>query len=328
MLAEKIAHYEATGKMLRCWPSQYKAHYPWLQEVDSSALIGAYNALEAAYNNFFRNRKAGYPKFKSKRKGHNSFTTKKTNGNIELTDTVLKLPNLGMIKVKKHRQIPEGFQMKSVTISLTSSGKYFASILYEYDKRISLIEPEKVIGLDFSMTELFVPSEGIVPDYPRPYRNTLVKLAKEQRKLSRRDRGGSNYNKQKRKVARIHEHVTNQRKDFLHKQSRQITNVYDAVCIEDLNMKGMSQTRGFGKSVSDNGWGIFTRMLEYKLFEQGKQLVKIGKWYPSSKKCSKCGKTKELLLSDRIYSCDCGLVLDRDHNAAINIRNEGIRLLA
>jgi putative transposase len=134
--------------------------------------------------------------------------------------------------------------------------------------------------------------------------------------------------KQRIKVARLHEKVANQRKDFLHKLSRQITNAYDVVCIEDLNMKGMSQALNFGKSVSDNGWGMFTTFLNYKLQEQGKQLIKIDKWFPSSKMCSCCGTVKDKLsLSERVFVCDCGNVLDRDINASINIKNEGMKLL-
>jgi putative transposase len=217
-------------------------------------------------------------------------------------------------------------------VSKKPSGKYYASLLYEYDFAITSAEVKDVVGLDFSMPELYVDSNDGVPEYPRYYRRALVKLAREQRKLSRCTKGGSNYLKQKLKVARSHEHVANRRSDFLHKQSRRITNAYDAVCIEDLNMKGLSQALNFGKSVADNGWGIFTRMLEYKLIEQGKRLVKIDKWFPSSRMCStpNCGyKNTGLDLSVREWICPiCGAVHNRDINAAINIRNEGLRLLA
>ena len=136
------------------------------------------------------------------------------------------------------------------------------------------------------------------------------------------------YYKQKRRIARLHEYIANSRKDFLHKQSRQITNAYDYIAVEDLNMKAMSQALNFGKSVSDNGWGMFVSFLAYKLHEQGKQLIKTDKWFPSSKTCSDCSNIKqELSLSERVYTCDCGNVLDRDINAAINIRHEAIRLL-
>jgi len=329
MLADKISHYESTGKMLYCYPSQYKSKYPWLREVDSLALVGAYNRLQSAYKNFFRDNKTGFPKFKSKHRGHNSYTTNLINGNIVLMDGFLKLPKLGKVKIKQHRQIPVGYRLKSVTVSLTPSGKYFASILYDYDADIIPVKPVVVLGLDYSMNQLYIDSFGVNPEYPHPYRKAQLKLAREQRKLSKLKKGGSNYKKQKLKIARLHEHISNQRKDFLHKRSRQITNAYDAVCIEDLNMKGMSQALRFGKSVSDNGWGSFTQMLNYKLREQGKQLVKIDKWYPSSKTCSNCGVVKdELLLSERTFRCDCGFVCDRDINAALNIKREGQRLLA
>jgi putative transposase len=329
MLADKIAHYEATGKTLKTTPAQYKADFEWLKEVDSLALANAQLHLESAYRNFFRDKSVGFPNFKSKHKGHNSYTTNLVNGNIELVGGYLKLPKLGKVKIKQHRDIPVDYRLKSVTINKAPSGKYFASILYEYEAEIQAAQINHAVGLDFSMKELYVSSDGVTPEYPRFYRQAQAKLAKEQRKLSRRQKGGKNRQKQKIKVARRHEKVANQRLDFLHKQSRQITNAFDAVCVEDLNMKGMSQALNFGKSVSDNGWGMFTNMLSYKLAEQGKQLVKIDKWYPSSKTCSACGSIKdELALSERTYQCECGFVCDRDINAAINIRNEGLRMLA
>ena len=153
-------------------------------------------------------------------------------------------------------------------------------------------------------------------------------MAKAQRVLSRRRKGSARWEKQRLKVAKLHEKVMNQRKNFLHHKSKELASTYDAVIIEDLDMKGMSQALHFGKSVHDNGWGMFTIFLEYKLKERGKQLVKIDKWFPSTKKCSCCGKEKEISLSERTYKCSCGLVLDRDHNSAINIKNEGLRLLA
>ena len=330
MLSDKIKHYEKTKENLRTTPAKYKDDFPWLKEVDSLALANAQLHLETAYKNFFRDNSVGFPKFKSKHKNQNSYTTNLVNGNITLSDAGLKLPKLGLVKIKQHRQIPDGYSLKSVTVSLSPSGKYFASILYYYDTDIQPVEHvNDVLGLDFSMSELYVDNNGDTPAYPHPYRQTQDKLAREQRKLSRRKKGGRNREKQKRKVACLHEHVANQRKDFLHKQSRQITNVYDAVCIEDLNMKGMSRALNFGKSVSDNGWGTFRQMLDYKLTEQGKHFIQIDKWFPSSKMCSNCGAVKkELSLSERVYRCDCGFVCDRDLNAAINIRNAGILLLA
>ena len=180
------------------------------------------------------------------------------------------------------------------------------------------------------MPELYVDSNGFEPRYPRYYRQTENKLAREQRKLSHMQKGSNNRNKQRIKVAKLHEKVSNQRRDFLHKQSRQITNAYDCVCIEDLDMKTMSGALHFGKSVSDNGWGMFTTFLQYKLSEAGKQLIKVDKFFPSSQLCSACGcknpETKNL--SIRAWTCPtCGISHNRDVNAAINIKNEGMRLV-
>lgn len=327
MLSDKIEYYQETKQKLNNTPAQYKAKFEWLKEVDSLALANSQMNLQTAYNNFFRNKKVGFPKFKS-RKNHQSYTTNCVNTNINLDSGSLKLPKVGKVKIKKHREIPENYELKSVTVSRTATGKYYASILFEYEKKVQTVKPENIVGLDFSMKELFVSSDEQFADYPRYYRRALEKLAKEQRKLSLCKKGSNNRNKQRIKVAKIHEKVASQRKDFLHKISRQITNAYDAVFIEDLNMKDMSQALNFGKSVADNSFGMFVSFLKYKLEDQGKQLMKIDKWFPSSKTCSKCGSVKkELLLSERIFECECGNILDRDINAAINIKNEGSRLI-
>lgn len=329
MLGDKIKHYEETKQKLNNTPAQYKSEFEWLKEVDSMALCNAQLNLQAAYNNFFRNPKVGFPKFKSKHKNKDSYTTNYVNGNIKLQDGYLSLPKLKAVKIKQHREIPQSYRLKSVTVSKTSTGKYFASILFEYEQVIQPIQLQQFIGLDFSMKELYIASDGSSAQYPRFYRQSQQKLAREQRKLSKMQKGSHNRQKQKIKVAKIHEKIANQRKDFLHKQSRQITNGYDAVCIEDLNMHGMSQALNFGKSVADNGWGMFAAFLSYKLQEQGKLLVKIDKWFPSSKTCSACGAVKkDLTLSDRTYHCEsCGIALDRDYNASVNIKNEGMRLV-
>ncbi|MEG2410350.1 MAG: RNA-guided endonuclease TnpB family protein, partial [Erysipelotrichaceae bacterium] len=273
--------------------------------------------------------KIGFPKFKAKKNHHLSYTTNCVNGNIRLQDNYLILPKVKAIKIKQHREIPQDYILKSVTVSKTPSGKYFASILFEYERNIKQIVPQSYIGLDFSMKELYVASDGSSACYPRYYRLALDKLAKESRKLSKMEKGSNNRNKQRIQVARLHEKVANQRKDFLHKLSRQITNAYDCVCIEDLEMKGMSQALNFGKSVADNSFGAFVTMLGYKLSEQGKQLIKIDKWFPSTKTCSNCGSVQTISLEERTYTCkSCGVVINRDYNASINIRNEGMRLVS
>lgn len=336
MLSDKIKHYELTKKKLNNTPAQYKKEFIWLAEVDSYALCYAQMNLQTAYNNFFRRKEIGFPKFKSKKKNRLTYTTyndlRTTKGTIYLSDDskYIKLPKIKQIRIKCHRQIPKSELIKSVTVSKTPTGKYYASILVEYEKEILQKPSEKVVGLDFSMKELYYSSENEIANYPRYFRQSQEKLAKEQRKLSRKKKGSKNREKQRIKIAKIHEHIANQRKDFLHKKSRELINEFDAICIETLNMKAMSRCLNFGKSVSDNGWGMFTTFLGYKLALEGKQLIKIDKWFPSSKICSSCGCIKDdLKLSDRIYECDeCGLIIDRDYNASLNIKRVGMTQLA
>ena len=330
MLGDKINFYGEFKKTLKNTPARYKTEFPWLKEVDSLALANVQLQLGTAYSNFFRDPKIGFPKFKSKRFSKNSYTTNNQNGSIRVLDSSrIKIPILGSLRIKLHRQIPDNHQIKSATISLESTGKYYIAILTEYENNTTPIVLANVVGLDFSMKELYVDSDGNEGNYPRFYRNAQKKLAKEQRILSKRNKGSGRSLKQKRRVAKLHAHVANQRKDYLHKQSTVITKQYDAVVIESLNMRSMSQTMNFGKSVMDNGWGMFVNMLDYKLKEQGKALVTIDKWFPSTKLCSNCGcKKSEITLKERVYICEhCGIILDRDLNAATNIKNVGRAML-
>ena len=307
MLADKIEHYKNTGKKLNNTPAQYKKEFEWLKEVDSLALANAQLNLQTAYNNFFRSKSVGFPKFKSKKSNHKSYTTNCTNGNIQAD-----------------------YKLKSVTVSQSPSGKYFVSILFEYNITTTKKEPKTFLGLDYSMHELYVDSNGNEPCYPKYYRKSEKRLKRAQQKLSKMQKGSKNRDKQRKRVAILHEKIANQRKDFLHKLSRQIANVYDCVCIETLNMKAMSQSLNFGKSVHDNGWGMFTTYLKYKLEDMGKQLVKIDKFFASSQICNVCGyKNSEVRnLSIREWDCpNCKTHHNRDVNAAINIKNEGMRLV-
>lgn len=301
----------------------------FLKEIDSISLQQALRHLDTAFQNFFKRPKVGFPHHKSKKQNYNRYSTICVNGNISVSDGYIRLPKVGVVKIKQHRDIPTDYVLKSATISQTSSDKYYVSILFEYECQISQKDVSKSIGLDFSMKELYVDNNGNKPAYPHYYRKAEKKLKRECRKLSLMKGGSKNRNKQRLKVAKLHEKVANQRKDFLHKQSRQIANAYDCVCIEDLNMRAMSQSLNFGKSVSDNSWGMFTTFLKYKLEENGKRLVKVDKFFASSKICSCCGyvnkETKSLAV--REWDCpECGKHHDRDINAAINIRNEGMRI--
>lgn len=312
-------------------PAKYKAEFIWLKEVDSLALCNAQLNLQIAYNNFFRDKKVGFPKFKCKHRNKDSYSTNNQGGNIRIENNKIKLPKIGFVKLRQHREIPENQVIKSCTITKIPTGKYYISIMVEYEHSVKEIrpDPDKFLGLDMDIKNLYTDSQSIKAEYPRFYRKSQAKLAKEQRKMSKCILKSKNRDKQRERVNRLHEKTTNQRKDFLHQLSRRLTDNYDAIVIEDLNMKAMSQCLKLGKSVHDNGWGIFTTFLKYKLADQGKHLVKIDKWFPSSKTCSNCGYIKkDLELKDRQWECiNCGIFYDRDYNAAINIRDEGIRML-
>ena len=333
MLADKKAMYEETGKTKRLTPAGYKKDFPWLKEVDSLALANVQLHLEAAFARFFEPGKNRYPRFKSKHRSRKSYTTNVVNGNITLEDGRLRLPKEGTVRIRQHRRIPEGYVLKSVTVSMEPSGKYYASLLYEYPARENQTpgadrEDAKALGIDFAMRGMAVFSDGSRAEYPGYYRLAQERLARDQRRLSKCKKGSRNYEKQKRRVALRHEKIRNQRKDYLHKLSRDLADRYDVIAVEDIDMQAMSRSLHFGKSVADNSFGAFRTMLAYKLEEQGKSFVKVGRFFPSSKMCSRCGNVKkELRLDERVYRCSCGLCMDRDLNAAVNIREEGRRIL-
>ena len=323
---------EALKQQKYSLPADYKKEFEWLKEVDSLALANAQLNLNTAYKNFFRDKSIGIPNFKRKHRDRKSYTTNNQKGSIRLIDSkTIRLPKLKDMKIKLHRQLPLNSIIKSATISQTPTGKYYIAILVEVEAKIESITPtvESTLGLDYSSKSLVVDSEACSADYPRFYRKAEAKLKKEQRKLSKRLKDGKNRAKQRQKVAKLHEKVANQRKDFLHKLSRQIANAYTAVAIEDLNMRAMAQGLNLAKSTNDNGFGMLKTFLAYKLSEQGKSLITIDKWYPSSKLCRFCkNENKELTLAERTWVCKhCGAELDRDINAAINIKNEGCRIL-
>ena len=335
MLSDKIEWYEKHHEMLRTTPAQYKKKYEWLKEVDSLALANVQLHLEEAYRKFFREPKAGFPRFKSKRKPRQSYTTNAVNNNIRLEGKKLRLPKVGKVKIILHRQIPQEAVLKSVTISREASGKYYASLLCE------LPEPEnqrtpvgakdaKILGIDYAMHGMGVFSNGMSAEYPGYYKAAQERLAREQRKLTHCVKGSRNYEKQRRRVAICHEKIRHQRADYQHKLTRKLADRFDAVAVEDLDMKVLSQCLHLGKGVMDNGYGSFLQKLVYKLEEQGKELVRIDKWYPSSQICSSCGSIHPEVkdLDVREWFCDhCLQYHDRDINAAVNIREEGRRIL-
>lgn len=331
MLADKIAKYETDKTILNTTPAQYKSEFEWLKEVDSLALANAQIQLQTAYKNFFRDPKVGFPRFRSKKSGKNTYTTNNQCNSIRIENGRIKLPKVGWVRIKQHRQIPEEAKIKSCTISLSPSGKYSVSILTEYDFVVPerTLDTTKALGLDYSSPHFYVDSQGVVADMPHFYREAESNLAREQRKLSRMVRGSNNYRRQKRRVAVMHERVANAREDWLHKRSRELADKWDIICVEDINLRCLAGTLKFGKSTNDNGFGMFRTFLRYKLAEQGKVLIKIDKWFPSSKMCHVCGAVNsELTLADREWTCECGEHHDRDINAAINIRNVGLAQIA
>jgi len=335
MLSDKKDWYEKHHEMLRTTPAQYKKEYEWLKEVDSLALANVQLHLEAAYRKFFREEKAGFPRYKTKRHNRQSYTTNVVNNNIRLEGKRLRLPKAGEVKIVLHRQIPQEAVLRSVTIVREGSGKYYACILCELpepenQRAEADTEEAKILGIDYAMQGMGVFSDGTKAEYPGYYRRAQKRLAREQRKLSHCEKGSRNYEKQRKRVAVCHEKIRNQRNDYQHKKTRELAERYDAVAVEDLDMKALSRCLHLGKGVMDNAYGAFLQKLSYKLEEEGKELIRIDRWYPSSQICSSCGTIHPEVkdLSVREWVCDnCLQYHDRDINAAMNIRKEGRRLL-
>lgn len=340
MLNDKLESYKLTGKFVTVTPAKYKKDYPFLKEVDSLALANTQLNLQEAFRNCFGKsckKQNGFPKFKSAKHSKKSYTTNNQKGTVAIIGNAIKLPKIGKIKAVIHRLPNANWAIKSATISKESDGKYYASVLFEFEHNIMSVPiSNNAIGLDYASDGLYVDDKGNIGTNHKYYRESHKKLAKEQRKLSsmvgsqKGETKSNNYMKQLCKVNKIHRHISNQRLDNLHKISTEIANQYDVVCVESLNMKSMSN-KGFGngKATFDNGYGMFLSMLEYKLADRGKYFVKVDKWFPSSQICHCCGrvhpKMKDLRI--RTMNCDCGLTISRDQNAAINIKNEGLRIL-
>ena len=315
---------------------EYKETFPYLKEVDSIALQQTVIHLYDAYMNFFRHN-ATFPKFKKKKNDYGYTTMKNNCDNIRFIEDDIQIPKLGRVKVKLHRRLPESFKFTMVSVS--RKGKYYyVSLLgeeeyFDYGEYIKeSLDPNNSIGLDFSLAHLFVDSNGNHVDMPTYYQDSLTKLAKEQRKLSHMKKDSSHYQKQLLRIKNLHVRISNQRKDFLHKVSRNLANTYDYVFVENLELKEMSERKTdskFGITILDLGYNTFLNFLKYKLEWLNKKLVKIDKYYPSSQLCSSCGYRKtDLKLDKRSWICpECGTRHNRDFNAAINIRNEGIRLV-
>lgn len=335
MLADKIKYYEETGKMLYNRPSEYKKQYPWLKEVDSTALSYVQLHLEKAYRDFFKSG-FGFPKFK-KKKHYQSYSTYNNGGTIRIEGHRVRLPKLGWVRIQQHRPL-EG-QLKSATVKKTSTGKYYIIILCEVEVA-ELPKTGSAVGIDLGLSRFANLSDGTVIEQLHLLDKMNDKLKREQRKLSRREKvakkagkrliDSKNYQKQRVKVARIFETMANMKRDFQHKLSMMIVKNHDIICIEDLATSNLMKNHCLAQRISDVAWNSFVIHLSYKAKWYGKTLVKVSRYFPSTQICSHCGhRSSKKPLHIRQWTCEnCGTVHDRDLNASQNILKEGLRILA
>jgi putative transposase len=304
--------------------------FEFLNEVSAAAIQGKRLVFDEFKKQFFNKKrkvKLGRPRFK-KKSNRQSFSLSYQKFKLDQEKSLVRLEKIGWVKVVVDREIPENADFRNLTVSKTPTGKYFVSILVKQELN-PIPSTGKVVGIDLGLKDLFILSNGQVINNPKWLRKNQAKLKKAQKHLSRKKRGSNRYNRQRIKVAKVHEFITNSRNYFLHNMSTALVNTFDIISVEDLNVSGMLKNRKLAKSISDAAWSTFVSMLEYKCNWYDKVLVKINRFFPSSKTCSSCGHKKEKMpLSIREWACpSCGCKHDRDLNASINILKEGWRSL-
>lgn len=308
--------------------TQLKKEFEWLKEVDSVGLQTSLKDLDVAYKNFFSGR-SGYPKFKSRKNRHQSYRTSFSHNNIAFMDKHIKLPKLGLVKVRD-KQVPQG-RILNATISQEPDGRFYCSLCCTDVSFKQLPKTNQFVGIDLGLVDFAIFSDGIKIENPRFFEKSEKKLAKLQRELSRKTIGSNRWNKARIKVAKLQKHISNQRKDFLQKLTTLIVRKYDIICIEDLDVKAMKETELTvrNKRVSDVSWSEFRRQLTYKSTWYDRTLSVVDRYYPSSRICHHCGRIDgKKAETIRFWVCPkCNSKLDRDVNAAINILNEGLRTI-
>ena len=326
-------HKETLGHTYMCslLASKLKAEHEWLSEVNAQSLQGALRNLDTAYTNFFRDTKTvGFPRFKS-RKDRQSFQNPQR-GRVDFKKGTISIPKAKDIPTILHRKFRG--TVKTITISMTPSGRYFASVLVDTDMQElpkTAVRRDTALGIDLGIKSLAVCSDGRTFENPKNLKRSLDRLAILQKRLSRKKKGSANRNKARIRVARLQEHIANSRKDNLHKITHALTHDSQVrtICMEDLNVKGMQSNHHLAQAVGDASFGTFLTLLEYKCGWYGVNLIKIDRFAPSSKTCGKCGHVyKGLKLSERSWTCpECGTRHDRDFNAACNIKEFGLKAL-
>ena len=335
MLADVQEFYAATDIHYIPTPARYKKEAPFLTEVDSQPLCTVHQNLRRAFLDFFRNPGAfRYPQFKTKKARKDAFTVYcrpyRTGPSIYLTRDGIKMPKLGNVKATLYRRPLHWWSLRFVTVTKTRSGKYFCSLTYGCDVRRPqpiAPAPERTVGLHHSVASFYVDSEGRSPVLPQ-LAKSKEKLARMQQKLSRMQRGSKNYEEQLQKIRLLHEHIANQRRDFLHKESGRIANACDAVCVRDTDLTELAKKLK-GSDVFGAGFGAFREYLQYKLERQGKPYIVVDRLLPVAKICHECGAVNETLPARRkTWQCPhCGALLNREANAARNLKQQGLAQL-